>query len=89
MKEFDDNLQCILLTRTRSLEEKDVFTFCFHHEQFFGKVFQRKADKCCTILKSHCHNTEAHRVINVEMAKILKEKGFNDYYLVKNYAGYV
>ena len=61
------------------MEEKDnVFTICFHHEQFFGKVFERKADKCGSILKSHCRNSKAHRVINLEMAKILKEKGFND-----------
>ena len=60
------------------MEEKDnVFTICFHHEQLFGKVFERKADKCCSILKSHHCNSKAHRVINLEMAKILKEKGFN------------
>ena len=29
-------------------------------------------------LKSHSHNSKVHRVINLEMAKILKEKGFND-----------
>ena len=51
---------------------------CFHHEQLFGKVSERKANKCCTILKSHCRNSKAHRVINLEMAKILKGKGFND-----------
>ena len=51
IKEFDDDLQCILLWRARLLEEKDNrFTICFHHEQFFGKVFERKADKCCSIL---------------------------------------
>ena len=61
------------------MDEKDnVCTICFYHEQFFGKVFQRKADKCCSILKSHRHNSKAHRVVNLEMAKILKEKGFND-----------
>ena len=45
---------------------------------FFGKIFDRKADKYCSILKSHCRNSKAHRVINLEMAKILKEKGFSD-----------
>ena len=75
IKELDDGLQCILLWRARLLEKKDnVFTICFHHEQLFGKVFERKADKCCSILKSHRHNSKAHRVINLEMAKILKEK---------------
>ena len=55
-----------------------MFTICFHHKQFFGKVFEREADKCCTILKSHGRISKAHRVINFEMTKILKEKGFND-----------
>ena len=79
IKELDDVLQCSLLRKARLLEEKDnVFTICFHHEQFFGKVFERKADKCCSILKSYRCNSKAHRVINLEVAKILKEKGFND-----------
>ena len=61
------------------MEEKDnVFTICFHHEQYFGNIFERKTDKCCSILKSHHHNSKAHRIIIIEMAKILKEKGFND-----------
>ena len=58
-------------------KKDNVFMICFHHEQFFGKVFERKADKCCSILKSHRRNSKAHRVI-LETAKILKEKGFND-----------
>ena len=65
--------------RARLLKEKDnVFMICFHYEQLIGKVFERKTDKCCSILKSHCCNSKAHRVINLEIAKILKEKGFND-----------
>ena len=55
-----------------------MFTICFHHEQFLGKVFEGKDDKCCSIFKSHSHNSKAQRVINFEMAKILKEKGISD-----------
>ena len=44
----------------------------------FVFVMNSFIDKCCTILKSHCCNSKAHRVINLEMAKILKEKGFNN-----------
>ena len=51
---------------------------CFCHEQLFREIFDTKADKCCSILKSHLHNIKAHRVINLEIAKILKQKGFND-----------
>ena len=65
--------------RARLLKEKDnVFMICFHHEQLIGKVFETKTDKCCSILKSHCCNSKAHRVINLEIAKMLIEKGFND-----------
>ena len=79
IKELDDDLQCILLWRATLLEEKHtVYTICFHHEQFLGNVFERKADKCHSILKFHCLNSKAHRVINIEMAKMLKEKIFND-----------
>ena len=74
-----NDLQCILLGRARLLEEKDnVFTICFHHEEFFGKVLERKADICFRILKFHHRDSKAHRVINLEMAKILNKKGFND-----------
>ena len=80
IKELDDNLQCILLWRARLLEEKDnVFTICFHHEQLLGRYLREMLnDKCCNILESHCCNSKAHRVINLKMAQILKEKGSND-----------
>ena len=72
-------MQCILLWRARLLEGKDnVFTIYFYHEQLFGKVFERKPDKCCSILKSDHRDSKVHRVINLEMVKILKEKEFND-----------
>ena len=46
IKEVGDDLQCILLCRARLLEEKDnVFMICFHHEQLFAKVFEKKADQ--------------------------------------------
>ena len=74
VKELDDDLQCILLRRGRLLEKKDNMFIFFHHEQVFRKVFKRKANKCRNILKSYRHNSKAHKVINLEMAKILKEK---------------
>ena len=80
-------MQYIMFWRARLLEKKDnVFKICFHHEQCIRTVFKRKADKCCNILKSHHCNSKAHNVINLEMAKILKEKDSMMYYLIKNYA---
>ena len=54
-----------------------MFTIFFHHEQFFEKVFKRKTDKCCSILKYYRGSSKVQRVSNLEMAKILKEKGFH------------
>ena len=39
-----NDLQCILLGRARLLKEKDnVFTICFHHEQFFWEGIRKKS----------------------------------------------
>ena len=46
--------------------------------KLFRKVFERKSNKCCSILKFYRRNSKAHRVINFDTTKILKEKGFND-----------
>ena len=43
IKELDDDLRCILLWRARLLQEKDnVFTICFHHEQFLGRYLRER-----------------------------------------------
>ena len=43
IKELDDDLPCIFLWRARLLEEKDnVFTICFHHEQFLGRYLRER-----------------------------------------------
>ena len=43
IKELDDDLQCILLWAARLLEEKDnLFTNCFHHEQFLVRYLRER-----------------------------------------------
>ena len=56
-----------MIERKLFAERDNVFAICFHYEQF-----ERKAKKCWSILKSHRHNSKAHRVINIKAAKILK-----------------
>ena len=46
--------------------------------KLFRKAFERKSAKCCSISIFYRRNSKAHRVINLDTAKILKEKGFND-----------
>ena len=66
IKEFGDDLQCILFWRARLLEERDnELTICFNHENFLRRY-----------LRESLNNVAAF--YNLEMAKILKEKGFND-----------
>ena len=54
----------------------NIFCFGQSDNSFWEGIW--KADKYCNILKSHRCDIKAHRVINLEMAKILKEKGFSD-----------
>ena len=43
IKELHGDLKCIFLWRARLLEEKDnVFTICFHHEQFLGRYLRER-----------------------------------------------
>ena len=77
IKELDNDLQYILLWRARLLKEKDNVLTIYFIIKFFGKVFERKTDKYCSILKSHYHKSKANRVINLDMAKVLKEERFN------------
>ena len=75
IKEPDDDLQCISLWRVRLLEGKgNVFIkFVSIMNSFLGIYLRERL-----ILKSRCRNIKAYKVINLEIAKILKEKGFND-----------
>ena len=61
------------------MEEKDnVFTMFPSLTAFLGRYLRARLINVCSILKSLDGNGKAHRVINLEMAKILKEKEFND-----------
>ena len=79
-KNYDDlNLedQQILLWRSGLLDRKDnIQTICLHHEQYFGKVYERKEKKCCGVLKDHRIKAKAHTLITLNMAELLHSKNF-------------
>ena len=78
LSDFDEKRQSILLWRAGLLENKiENMTICFHHEQVFGNVFERKADKCCGVLKFHKRKAKPKLLIDLQMAKTLKSKGYH------------
>ena len=66
----------IYLWRAGLLEERNnVLSICNHHEQVFGKVFERKEKHCCGKLITHKRKgIKGEQVITLEMAKYLKKK---------------
>ena len=52
-------------------------TICFHHEQVYGRVFERRVpEKCCDIFNTHKKKAKGHHVITLEIAKKLKGDGY-------------
>ena len=69
----------IYLWRAGLLEERNnVSTICNHHEQVFGKVFERKEKNCCGVLMYYKRKgIKGELVITLEIAKQLKVKNIN------------
>ena len=51
--DLQQDLQEIYLYRSGLHNFNDNETICYHHEQLFGSVFERKNDKCCDVFKKH------------------------------------
>ena len=49
-------------------------SICFHHKHFFGNVFERRASKCCGVLKKHKGKVKGEQQISLLMAKELKKR---------------
>ena len=77
--ELKEDEAVIFLWRAGLLENRsNVFTICYHHEQFFGKVFERKQKNCCGVLINHKRKgIKGEQLITLEMAQYLKSKDFN------------
>ena len=77
LSDFDDDRQRILLWRTGFLEKKkENMNLYFYHEQLFGKVVKRKADKCCGVLKYHKRRVKPTMSVDLQMVKNLKLKRY-------------
>ena len=53
MTELEEGIQQLLLWRAGILGHEEELTLCFHHQQLFGNLFDRRAKCCCGVLGSH------------------------------------
>ena len=74
--QLDSDSRDVLLWRAGLREHENlVKTICFHHEQFFGNVFERRQEKCCAVLKTHKKRAQGTRRVTLEIANRLQAKG--------------
>ena len=50
-------------------------TICTHHSKKFGRVIERKFNKCCNIFHSHKVKAKGGHIITLHLAKQLRQKG--------------
>ena len=76
LTDLDEDIQEILLWRAGLLGYKGELITCFHHQQLFGNVFERRAKYCCGALGPHQRRVQSKRQISLLLAKELKVKGY-------------
>ena len=65
------------MERAGLLGHEGELTICFHHQQLFGDVFERRANYCCGVVRSHQHRVQSKKQISLLMTRELKAKGYN------------
>ena len=53
LTDLEEDIQVILLWRAGLLGHEGELIICFHHQQLFGNVFERRAKYRCWVLGSH------------------------------------
>ena len=51
-------------------------TICVHHEELFGNVFQRKADKYHNVLELHGRKVKPQLLVSLEQTENPRLKGY-------------
>ena len=77
LTDLEEDIQEILLWRAGLLGHEGELTICFHHQQLFGKVFEKRPKCCCRVLGSHQCRVQSKKQIFLLMVKELKAKGYN------------
>ena len=74
---ISEDVQETLLMRAGIQHQPDKanMTICTHHSKKFGRVFERKFNKCCNIFHSHKVKAKGGHIITLHLAKQLRQKG--------------
>ena len=77
LRDYSEDVQETLLTRAGIQHQPDKanMTICTHHSKKFGRVFERKFNKCCNIFHSHKVKAKGGHIITLHLAKQLRQKG--------------
>ena len=77
LRDYSEDVQETLLMRAGIQHQPDKanMTICTHHSKKFGRVFERKFNKCCNIFHSHKVKAKGGHIITLHLAKQLRQKG--------------
>ena len=77
LRDHSEDVQETLLMRAGIQHQPDKanMTICTHHSKKFGRVFERKFNKCCNIFHSHKVKAKGGHIITLHLAKQLRQKG--------------
>ena len=90
LRDYSEDVQETLLMRAGIQHQPDKanMTICTHHSKKFGRVFERKFNKCCNIFHSHKVKAKGGHIITLHLAKQLRQKGLGatpGWQLCRNY----
>ena len=57
--------------------DKTNMTICIYHSKKFGRVFERRFEKCCNMFNSHKVKAKGGHMITLHLAKKLRKKGLD------------
>ena len=77
LRDYSEDVQETLLMRAGIQHQPDKanMTICTHHSKKFGRVFERKFNKCCNIFHWHKVKAKGGHMITLHLAKQLRPKG--------------
>ena len=70
LRDYSEDVQETLLMRAgiQHQQDKANMTICTHHSKKFGRVFERKFNKCCNIFHSHKVKAKGGHIITFHLA---------------------
>ena len=76
LSDLNPEQQSSLLWRSNLTEHRsDDMTICNHHLEQFGRIFHKNKTKCCGVINQHKRKVKGQKIISIDTAVNLKQKG--------------